>query len=120
MTYFQRNRRWLMPFIVICMLILAQMMLSVFAEPDPVGGKPIQVPTWTRLIAAGGCVIGAFLAGLGAMFTDTFSADIVRVAAPAGGLAVILALVGLSIPTVVIVVVVVWLGMGFIDRRRRA
>lgn len=70
LNYVGRNRLWLAPLMVACYAGLIGWMLA--RAPD-VGPIPVKPWVWPALQ-----IVGCFGAGLGARFTDTLSADVVR------------------------------------------
>lgn len=81
--YMQRNRRWIKPALVGMMLASAALMVRIIE----LKAGASHVPSW---VAPVGIVISGFGAGLGAMFTDTTSAYIVRFIGTAAGFAAVL------------------------------
>lgn len=81
-SYFERNQRWLKPTFGGLMIAMGAIIVLVMG-----GQNADTVPAW---LPAVGLVVAGFGAGLGAMFTDTTSAYIVRFVGTAAGFAVIL------------------------------
>ncbi|WP_421526897.1 hypothetical protein [Pseudomonas brenneri] len=67
-TYIDRNSRWLLPLLASFMLLSAPALIEIVGNESP-------IPVWvTSLFAA----IGFGASGVFAMFTETFSAHVVR------------------------------------------
>ena len=92
------------------------MLLTLFN--DGAGGKPMPVPSWLWTMACGAAILGAFLVGVGAVFTDTLSADILRVVMPGIALAMALTLAGQSLTTTLLLVATVCALIAVYGRRR--
>ncbi|EBK7711165.1 hypothetical protein DT728_23220 [Salmonella enterica] len=69
--YVQRNSGWLMPLIAGLILATAPLMLEMVTDKQP-------IPSWASVAAA---CIGFCCAGVGAAFTDTLSAKIIKLLA---------------------------------------
>ncbi len=117
-AYYQRNQRWLMPLLGLAILVMVPLTLTMF--DSGLGGKPAALPGWMHAVAYGGCILGAFLVGLGAVFTDTLSADILRVVLPAGALTMALLLCGLSVTMTLLFAAVACAVLALAGRRRGA
>lgn len=79
-AYFERNKLWINPFFGCMILAAGPLILSTFPISSP-------IPQWLTNV---GLAVGGIAAGVGAMFTDTASARIVRFVGSAFGAAVIL------------------------------
>lgn len=69
--YVQRNSAWLMPLVAGLILATAPLMLEMVTDKQP-------LPSWASVAAAG---IGFCCSGVGAAFTNTFSAKIIKLLA---------------------------------------
>lgn len=66
--YFDKNRRWLNPVIAGFIVCMTPLILSTIGQATP-------IPLWVSKAAF---VLSVFLAGFGAMMTDTTSAKVIR------------------------------------------
>lgn len=80
--YFEHNRLWMSPVIAGLMIAIGPALLQVIGGPD---ASPL--PAWLPFL---GLAIAGFGAGIGATFTHTTSANVVRFVGTAAGFAVLL------------------------------
>jgi len=116
MNYFERNQRWLAPLMAILVLSTTPLLMGIIGAAD---GPAFEPPKWMILLSQVGIALGCFSAGLGAAFTNTLSADIIKVVLPGIGAGMVLMLAGLTLQLTLAGTVLLWAIFVFFSLRGR-